>query len=47
MLGWLRQSSLRRRGRFWKEYAWMAGAVWLGAIGALVVANLILGGAFL
>ncbi len=34
-------------GDYWKEYAWMAGAVWLGAIGALAVANLILGGAFL
>jgi hypothetical protein len=28
---------------FWREYLWLAGAVWLGTIGALVVANLILG----
>jgi len=34
-------------GDYWKEYLWLAGAVWLGVIGALVVANLILGGAFL
>ena len=32
---------------YWKEYLWQAGAVWLGVIGALIVANLILGGAFL
>lgn len=34
-------------GDFWKEYLWLAGAVWLGVVGALVAANLILGGAFL
>lgn len=34
-------------GDYWKEYLWLAGAVWLGVIGALVAANLILGGAFL
>ena len=34
-------------GDYWKEYVWMAGGVWLGVIGALVAANLILGGAFL
>lgn len=32
---------------FWKEYLWLAGAVWVGVVGALVAANLILGGAFL
>ncbi|MFI0527073.1 MAG: hypothetical protein ACH37H_13235 [Ilumatobacteraceae bacterium] len=32
---------------FWKEHFWLAGAVWLGVVGALVAANLILGGAFL
>jgi hypothetical protein len=34
-------------GDFWREYLWLAGAVWLGVVGALVAANLILGGAFL
>ena len=34
-------------GDFWREYLWLAGAVWLGVIGSLVAANLILGGAFL
>ncbi len=34
-------------GDYWKEYLWLAGAVWLGVIGALVAANLVLGGAFL
>lgn len=34
-------------GDYWKEYVWIAGAVWLGVVGALVAANLILGGAFL
>lgn len=34
-------------GDYWKEYLWLAGAVWLGVIGALIGANLILGGAFL
>ena len=33
-------------GDYWKEYLWLAGAVWLGVVGALVAANLILGGAF-
>jgi hypothetical protein len=28
---------------FWREYLWLAGGVWLGTIGALLVANLILG----
>jgi len=32
---------------FWREYLWLAGAVWLGVVGALVGANLLLGGAFL
>jgi hypothetical protein len=34
-------------GDYWKEYVWIAGGVWLGVVGALVAANLILGGAFL
>jgi hypothetical protein len=34
-------------GDFWKEYLPLAGAIWLGAVAALVAANLILGGAFL
>jgi hypothetical protein len=34
-------------GDYWKEYLWLAGAVWVGVVGALVAANLILGGAFL
>ena len=34
-------------GDYWREYLWLAGAVWLGVLGALLVANLILGGAFL
>lgn len=34
-------------GDYWREYLWLAGAVWLGVVGALVAANLILGGAFL
>jgi len=34
-------------GDYCKEYLWLAGAVWLGVVGALVAANLILGGAFL
>ena len=34
-------------GDFWKEFLWLAGAVWLGVVGALVAANLMLGGAFL
>ncbi|MDO8364790.1 MAG: hypothetical protein Q7V88_18005 [Actinomycetota bacterium] len=32
---------------FWREYAWLAGGVWLGVVGALVGANLILGRALL
>ena len=28
---------------FWREYAWLAGGVWLGTVGALVAANLLLG----
>lgn len=28
---------------FWREYAWVAGGVWLGTIAALVAANLLLG----
>ena len=32
---------------FWREYLWLAGAVWAGVVGALVVANLMLGRAFL
>ncbi len=33
-------------GDYWKEYLWLAGAVWLGVVGALVAVNLFLGGAF-
>lgn len=28
---------------FWREYAWLAGGVWLGVVGALVAVNLLLG----
>ncbi|MEN9646816.1 MAG: hypothetical protein RL238_3485 [Actinomycetota bacterium] len=28
---------------FWREYLWLAGGVWLGTVGALVAANLVLG----
>ncbi|MFZ4720384.1 MAG: hypothetical protein ACOYMR_13225 [Ilumatobacteraceae bacterium] len=28
---------------FWREYLWLAGGVWIGVVGALVAANLILG----
>ena len=28
---------------YWREYLWLAGGVWLGTIGALVAANLVLG----
>lgn len=28
---------------FWREYLWIAGGVWLGVVGALVAANLLLG----
>jgi len=34
-------------GDYWREHLWLAGGVWLGVIGALVAANLLLGGAFL
>lgn len=34
-------------GDYWKEHLWLAGGVWLGVVGALVAANLLLGGAFL
>lgn len=33
-------------GDYWKEYLWLAGAVWLGVLGALIAVNLILGRAF-
>ncbi len=32
---------------YWREYFWLAGAVWIGVVVAVVAANLILGGAFL
>ncbi|MGB8862072.1 MAG: hypothetical protein WCC60_22640 [Ilumatobacteraceae bacterium] len=32
---------------YWREHLWLAGGVWLGVVGALVAANLVLGGAFL
>ncbi len=32
---------------YWREYTWISGPIWVGAIVALVVANLILGRAFL
>jgi len=28
---------------FWREYAWLAGGVWLGTVLALAAANLLLG----
>ncbi len=28
---------------FWREYLWLAAGVWLGVVGALVAANLLLG----
>ncbi len=28
---------------FWRDYLWLAGGVWIGVVGALVAANLILG----
>lgn len=28
---------------FWREYLWLAGGVWIGVLGALVAANLLLG----
>jgi len=28
---------------FWRQYAWLAGGVWLGTVLALVAANLLLG----
>lgn len=30
-------------GRFWSEYAWLASCVWVGAVLAVVAANLVLG----
>ncbi len=30
-------------GRFWSEYAWLTSCVWVGAILAVVAANLVLG----
>ena len=30
-------------GRFWGEYLWLAGCVWLGAVLAAVASNLVLG----
>jgi hypothetical protein len=32
---------------FWREYLWLAGGVWLGVVGALLAANLILGRALI
>ena len=32
---------------FWRQYAWLAGGVWLGTVLALVAANLLLGRALL
>lgn len=32
---------------YWREFFWLAGSIWVGAIVALIVANLILGRAFL
>jgi hypothetical protein len=32
---------------FWREYLWLAGGVWLGVVGALVAANLVLGRALI
>jgi hypothetical protein len=32
---------------FWREFAWLAGGVWLGVVLALVAADLVLGRAFL
>lgn len=34
-------------GDYWREYAWLAAGMWLGVVGALVVANLLLGRALL
>ena len=28
---------------FWRDYIWLASGVWLGVVGALVAANLLLG----
>jgi hypothetical protein len=28
---------------FWRDYLWLAGGVWIGVVGALVAANLLLG----
>ncbi len=30
-------------GDFWREYIWMAAGLWVGVIGALLAANLVLG----
>ena len=30
---------------FWRNYAWLAGGIWLGAIAALLVARLVVGDA--
>ena len=32
---------------YWREYFWLAGAVWIGVVVAVIAANLILGGVFL
>ena len=32
---------------YWRDFGWLAGAIWLGALLSLVIANLILGRAFL
>ncbi len=32
---------------FWREYFWLAGGVWLGVVGALIAADLVLGRALL
>ncbi len=32
---------------FWREYLWLAAGVWVGVVGALVAANLILGRALI
>ncbi len=34
-------------GDYWREYAWLAAGLWLGVVGALVVANVMLGKALL
>jgi len=32
---------------YWREYAWLAGGVWIGVVVALVAVNLVLGRPFL